>query len=355
MKAGELNIIVTAQVGAFEAQMAQVERQAAQGGMNAGSMFANQWSMSSEKIAMNLVKQFASPMIVAQLADFVADGLEKGFSSADLINRVKNTPFFGSFFRLGEQLGEAIGRGLGHTTQAEDDAFVRIIEQQSREYQTAEEKKAAEDKEREAKALADRLAEEKRLAASIREIKVRESIASAKARAAVENGEDRELRRAQIMAASEIYAQQIEDSEELAKAKTADERNRIQAIQDLNRQTAVEERRYKFEQLREELNRRTENAKKIAESEAQIVRSQTRERVAEFEKQMKDIDEQIGSIEENRVSIQRETASVSTALGSFRISAYTDEQKKKNDETLVKEVQQLRRSMENVGASGGFR
>lgn len=381
MKAGDLHIAVTAQMAAFNAQMAEVEAKTMQTGRLAGLNFSDQFEASSQKIAGNFLKQFASPMIVASIADTVARGLREGFSIKSVEEGLKQIPFAGSFVNLGGSIMDSL-----ESVRGDLNAFVRSIGLGfyadineaingvaiSAEKQAAATKAAAE--EQEALAQSAKAAEE-----SYKKIA---EIEDARKRSAISRGNSErqavlELARLDMERIADenreyIALQQarIDVLDGAARDAVQQELDAAKALRDARISQVIEERDLKLKALDEAFVRETEQQMELAakrqeqrekeeraeiERSARVAEATSKELVNAFEKQMTDLEDSISEVEAKRMGVATSTTSLSTALGSFTISSYTDEEKKRNDETLVKEVRQLRRSMENVGAGGGFR
>lgn len=339
MKAGELNIIVTAQMGAFEKGMQEVERRAS----GAGSNFANNFNMGAEKIIGNLGKLVAGPMIAAGIADSITNILANGSTlEQEFSNFFDRLPFLGSFKRLGAALeqtlsGENLDR-LQSQVQYEEQAAIDA-------------------------AFAAAIAAEKQLLADVERLKVqRERIENNRIeldaqKVQIERTKQiAEIEQAVADQAARSEAGLIDNIEFNAFLKVQQEKRKLVEAEFEDRMRQIEKQQQKeIEAAKVVEERKQKEAEDTARKQAEAADRTSRELVQKFEKDMDDKQKQIDKIESARLGLATETTSLSTALGSFRISAYTDEQKKKNDETLVNEVKQLRRSMENVGAGGGFR
>ncbi len=381
MKAGDLYIAVSAQMGAFNAQMAEVEMKTAQTGKMAGLNFSDQFEASTQKIATNFVKQFASPMIVASIADTVAKGLREGFSIEKVGESLKQLPFAGSFVNLGGAVFDSLESvrgdvndwyrsvGLGFMADVNEAVYGVAIstEKQMIAAQAAAEEQqsiaqSAKAAEESYKKIAD-IEEQRKRAAISRGTSERQSILELARldmeRIADENREYMKLQEDRITVLDGAARDAVQQELDAAKA-----------LRDARIAQVIEERDLKLKALDEAFVRETEQQMQLAakrqeqmekeeqaarERSARMAESTSKELVGAFEKQMSDLEDQITDVEAKRMGVATSTTALSTALGSFTISSYTDEEKKKNDETLVKEVKQLRRSMENVGAGGGFR
>lgn len=339
MKAGDLHIAVTAQMGAFNAQMDQIEKRAS----GVGANFAGNFNAGAQKIIGGLGKTIAGPMIAAGIADSITNILTEGSTiEKEFSNFFDRLPFIGSFTRLGAALEKELsGENLDRLQS-----------------QVQYEEQAAADA-----AMAAELAAEKQLLAEVERLKIQ------KQRLDLNKIEDAS-QRSQIQRDQEI-ARLEQETADMAEKSAAGlvgnvEYNAFLKVQNQKRQIIEAEFADRMRDIDKQKQKELENAQEVAErkrkADEQTAQKQkeeaqktSEELVRQFTKEMDEKQKEIEKVEAARLGVARETTALSTALGSFTISSYTDEEKKKNDETLVKEVKQLRRSMENVGAGGGFR
>lgn len=380
MKAGEIHIAVTAQMQAFNASMAQVEASAANSGNMAGMNFANTFEMSTQKVAMNFLKQFASPMFVASIADSVAEGLRNGFSMTNLQDALKKIPFAGSFVNLGGAIFDSLESvrgdvnewyrsvglgfmadvneavyGVATSTERQQMAAQAAAESQqsiAQSAKSAEEsyKKIAEIDDQRRRAQISRGDNERKTILDLARLDMeriadesREYIELQQARIEVLDGAAQEAVRADLEAARKLrdarIAQVIEERDEKLKALD------VAFVRETERLMELDETKRK--QQEEAEKREKDRIDRLAEQTS-------KQFVEQFSNQMDEIDGKIAEVEEARMGVARSQTTASTALGSFTVSSYTDAEKKKIDSESLKELKRLRQSMENVGA-GGFR
>jgi hypothetical protein len=379
MKAGDLHIVVSAQMAAFNAQMAAVEAQAEATGINSGNAFQRNFAAGSEKIVGNLLKQFASPFAIAGVADFVAKGIREGFSYESVSSALKNVPFAGSFFNLGEAISEGVISqgprineffrtiGLGIVAdyneaimgkqvdpRLQQQAAAAMAELEDRRAETAKfvldtTQKIAEIEEKRTRDTLSRADDQRQAIADLAQLEIdkirkadEEYLKLQAARVEVLDGEARDLVQAELEA-----AQKLQDA-------------RITAI--------VEERDLKLKALDEAFVRETEQQMELAEkqriadekaakqkedADRKVAEAAAKELKRKLEDEVSDISDQIETITAGTAEAMRSTSDFSTALGSFRISAYTDAEKKRIDEASLKELQKLNgRVLELVNSEG---
>jgi hypothetical protein len=339
MKAGDLHILVSAQMGTFEQQMKEVEKRAS----GVGANFADNFNAGSQKILGNLGKMIAGPMLAANIADSITNILANGGTIEQEFSAFfDRIPFLGSFKRLGAAIEDTLS----------GEKFDRLQSQVQYEEQAAEDAR-----------FAAALAAEKQLLTEVERLKIqRERLEANRVeldaqKAHVEFAKQMaEIEKATADEAERSAAGLVDNVEFNAFLKVQQEKRKLLEAEFEDRMILIEKNKQKeLEASKVIEERKQKEAAETARKQGEAADRTSRELVQKFEKEMDDRQKMIEKVESARMGIAQETTSLSTALGSFRVSPYTDEQKKKNDETLVKEVQKLRRSMENVGAGGGFR
>lgn len=349
MKAGDIHIAVTAQVGAFEASMKRVEAISAQTGMTAGQKFAERFSADSEKIVGNLFKRFAGPMIFATVADSLARGFREGFSPEVVNDVLKSLPFAGSFVNLGNAIAERI------LDTSEADMVTRNLAILATEQEEADKKQKESETARAKKALEDQKAESERFEKSIFDLKNQYTVAHLNSRIALYQENQNEEAAIGAKAAMDLALLMRNSMRETQAARTKEEQELLDKIYNAERDAINRTAETRKKQIRERL----ENEKKAIEDrekrEMEAIQKEARARAEEMSRQMDAIGEQMAEVEQTREEVGKAQTTEQTALGSFTVSSYTDAEKKKIDEESLKELKRLRQSMENVGASGGFR
>jgi hypothetical protein len=339
MKGGEIHIAVTAQMQAFEKSMQEVEQRA----RGVGGKFADNFAAGAESMMGKLTKMFAGPMIFAGIADGIADLLKNGGSVQQKVEAfLDGIPLLGSFTRLGKELEKTLSGERLDVMQSQVQYEEQALADAAFQNALAAEKKL--------------LAERDSLQAQRESLELRK-IADPLQRAEVEYA--REVAKLEEQTARMVEQSEaglVDNVEFNAFLKVQNEKKKILDLEhrekldkiDLENIRAMEQAMELGEKIRKE-NAKTEE-ERFEES-----KKNSEKLVDAYSKQMDEIQKQMKPLEDAVREVGRATTSSSTALGSFTISSYTDAEKKKIDSESLKELKRLRQSMENVGASGGFR
>lgn len=339
MKGGEIHIAVTAQMQAFDKSMAEVEQKA----RGIGGKFADNFASGAEGLMGKIGKMFAGPMLAAQIADGIADILKDGGSVQQKVEAfLQRIPLLGSFTRLGKELEKTLSGERLDVMQSQVQYEEQALADAAFQNALAAEKKL--------------LAERDSLQAQRERLEL-QKIADPLQRSEVEYAREVARLEEQTAAMVEQSAAGLVDNVEFnAFLKVQNEKKKILDLEhrdrldkiDLENILAMEKAMELGEKMREE-NEKTEE-KRFEES-----KKNSEKLVDAYSKQMDEIQKQMKPLEDAVRDVGRATSSTATALGSFTVSSYTDAEKKKIDSESLKELKRLRQSMENVGASGGFR
>ena len=104
MKAGDLFVSVSAEMGKFNTQMKEVEAKAT----TTGSKFASNFEASANKIAGGLLKSVATPLLAAEIANGLTAILQGSSVQKEFSNFIENLPFAGAFAKLGAAIEKSL-------------------------------------------------------------------------------------------------------------------------------------------------------------------------------------------------------------------------------------------------------
>jgi hypothetical protein len=357
MNMGEAVIRVTADLTNFTQQQQQIVSESVSTGEKAARGFSDKFGDYLERARMSigakLQKAIEPQAIINSFSNAFRTLNEGGTVGEALEASIKGLPIVGSAYELGKQAGEFFYRAFTEAGQAE----TRIAEEAKvREGMLADRLRRETMMQQESAAVFGQGAESQRLGFDL-------AIQQAKAEGDLREAAFQEAKKKEfelsLQLARELTNSQSDQETELIK------RNHMLRI-DLE-QKALEERYAEIAQNEKksadekakaeaEAARKSEQeSKKLADAEAKEAERLSKEKAEAAEKAL-EVQREIAEIEEEgemqRIAAQQAgIGQASTALGTFKFDTYTDEQKRKNDEQIVKGINQL---VATTRAGGGF-
>ena len=357
MKGGDIYIDVRANYSAMERDLVEAESKAAASAEGAAKQYESKfggWLQKSAGSVSKKIEGFLNPIqLLDRVADFAERAGEEGIGSA-LDGLAKSTPIIGAAYRIGTAIGQSVMNAFGAET---NEQFAARVEQELADAQARadRQRKIAQGQEAEARQT---FGLEQEAGAAEFEAQMRQLERTGQAERAIFlrglNEEERlqtemELRVAD--AANEAQADAIRRLYEAKIQSNADETRDKLDKQKAADKAAAEARIAEETRAAEQIAKAATDASKAAQREqekADQEANRAREKTdAERVKMMEDA----ARIEEERITSQAAgITNANTALGSFRFDAYPDSDKKRNDERMVKALEQLATS----GSGGGF-
>jgi len=343
MIAGNISVTVSADYANFDQSMKVVEARATTAGATAGSGFAKKlgerFAANTEKMGSKLGAMFG-PQLIVGVADAFTESLNEGGSiGSALMKGFRTLPLASTFMDLGDAISNRL---LG--TQLEINAgqnryqeTLTLIAQQEEEMaaEVAADLKSRADAEAAATAAAKKQIEETaRLEESLIDLRAKKEMSQTELelKLAREVGDERKAIDIEFdMAHQALFNKQ----NQLMKGKTDDEKRMVGEVMQLEYQGLLANQRVSLAKLAER-----EKAEADALDEASMKRAEDAEKDAAAALKRQDkLSQDIASAEvdsmKTRIGVASSTATRSTALGSFSFGAYSDTDKRKNDELQV--------------------
>lgn len=360
MNAGEINIKVTASMDDFNRTMSAVKSSADAAGGGAGTAYSKKFgdivkdNFSEQKFG-KIVGNLIGIGMVDNLLRSAADAIRGDKSIGEALEEmVLSIPIVGGAYdfgsAMGDNLGKSIQRSLGLLATEEENKSIR-----------------AKEKAYEAQMKAEKEADEKKRAAELKRIEDVKKKQEAARKEAFERelgfqnmnadnerklAEDNEAFKVRLAIQAAKEAGNDEEALRLEMEKTvSDERKKLQDEFGIGMVAASQEERDAFEKIlkgREELTRREfDDRLRLIRKENDEKKKADRERA----KEMRDrLEEEAMTMEQQRIDSQRAgIGSASTALGTFKFDAYPANQKKQNDERMVRSLEQIRDKQAAIG------
>ena len=343
MIAGNVSVTVSADYANFDQGMKAVEARATTAGANAGSGFAKKlgerFAANTEKMGSRLAGMFG-PQLIVGVADAFTESLNEGGSiGSALMKGFRTLPLASTFMDLGDAisnrlLGTQKELNEGQNRYAEDLAYTAQKEAEIAELHEANIASAAKAEAAAAEAAKKQIEETARLEQSMSDLREKKQMSQAELelKLAREVGDERKAIDIEFdMAHQQLFNKQ----NELMKGKTDDEKRAVGEVMQLEYQGLLANQRVSLAKLAER-----EKAEADALDEASMKRAEDAEKdaAATLKRQGK-LSEDLASADvesmKTRVGVASSTATRSTALGSFSFGAYSDTEKKKNDELQV--------------------
>jgi hypothetical protein len=358
MKGGDIYIDVRANYSAMERDLVEAESKAAASAEGAAKQYESKfggWLQKSAGSVSKKIEGFLNPIqLLDRVADFAERAGEEGIGSA-LDGLAKSTPIIGAAYRIGTAIGTSLMNAFGAET---NEQFAERVEQELADAQARadRQRKIAQGQEAEARQT---FGLEQEAGAAEFEAQMRQLERTGQAERAIFlrglNEEERlqtemELRVAD--AANEAQAEAIRRLYEAKIQSNADETRDKLDKQKAADKAAAEARIAEETRAADAIAKAEADASKAAQREqekADQEAARAREKAdAERVKMM----EEVARMEEERISSQAAGINgANTALGTFRFDAYPDNDKRRNDERMVRGIEAL---VANSGTSGGF-
>lgn len=359
MNAAETIIRISATTESLDRTMQQVEQEMVQSGEKSAKNFSQRFGEYIERTKGQLAQKLQKAIEPGALINSLQQGIDAAASGGGLFGAfdalLSSVPIFGSAYNLGKSIGNAIAKAISDDDEIaaamkkQTDEMTRYVEQRNREQQFLDQQG------RQIRGARGSLA------MTEFDVSIQQERAAGNERQALFL--EMQKQRAQI-------EQQL--NEQLIQAKSEEEKNLLRQNAELEKNLAernFEDRFSKIQQREAEINRRKR------EDEAKIAREMGQEAVDLFREQQKeqerlakeaerdaerlakkkqDYDKEAMRIdaefEERRLAGQRAgIGTAQTALGTFTFDAYSDADKKRNDEAMLSELKQL-----NSGLVGSF-
>jgi hypothetical protein len=357
MKGGDIYIDVRANYSAMERDLVEAESKAAASAEGAAKQYESKfggWLQKSAGSVSKKIEGFLNPIqLLDRVADFAERAGEEGIGSA-LDGLAKSTPIIGAAYRIGTAIGQSVMNAFGAET---NEQFAARVEQELADAQARadRQRKIAQGQEAEARQT---FGLEQEAGAAEFEAQMRQLERTGQAERAIFlrglNEEERLQTEMELRVADAANEAQADAIRRLYEAKI--QSNADETRDKLDKQKAADKAAAEA-RIAEE----TRAADEIAKAEADAIAKAQREQEKADQEAARALDkanteriqmmEESARIESERVSSQAAgITGANTALGTFRFDAYPDSDKKRNDERMVKALEQLATS----GSGGGF-
>jgi hypothetical protein len=361
MNGGEITISVKADYSEMERSLVEAEQKAATSAQGAADKYQSKFGAWLDRSRGGIQKKFEGFINPIQLLDRVADFAEtageEGIGTA-IENLVKSTPIIGAAYRLGTSIGTALVNAFGAETGEQMDA--RLQEEFEKTMEAAD---------RRLKIIGQKEAEAREATATLQsaadlefEIAVRRLEKEGDAKKAIFERGLREEQRLELEVANKI-ANVNSDAQKDALRREYDARIQLNADETRDKIAKQEEADAKIaadraesdakaiadaaEKERQAAEKVAAQRQKDAEAAARLAEKAASDKLAAQERAFAEATR----IEEERISSQGAgVTSFNTALGAFKFDAYPDADKKRNDERMVRALENL----VSTGGAGGF-
>jgi hypothetical protein len=344
MKAGEIEINILANYQQIEKDLKHVEQRAQDAGNRAGRSFREEFATKSQMQAESILGKFQGIKVAEGLARAMASFLrsDKSFAEA-LLDSLKSVPFAGAFVDMGHAIFDTIyDNTIGAAEKAAREQ-ARLAEAAYAEHIAAVEKSMAED-----------IDNEKRVA------QLRQDFAEEFRRGEIEFVEKRIETEADL---EEVFQRKRNDiiaknererTKALNETKSEEEASLTYDIYEKRKQIALEALEVEMKGRRDAMSREQQQqmkeaeqlAEKKAKEEEDIANKLAEERIKslrEYEKQAEEIESQ------REAALTAGITSANTALGTFTFDAYSDADKKRNDQDSLRQLREINQSITNLG------
>jgi hypothetical protein len=357
MNGGEITISVKADYSEMERSLVEAEQKAATSAEGAAEKYQSKFGAWLDRSRGSITKKFEGFINPVQLLDRVADFAEtageEGIGSA-IDKLVKSTPIIGAAYRLGTSIGTALVNAVGAETGEQMDA--RLQEEFEKTIEAAD---------RRLKIVAQKEAEAREATATLQsaadlefEIAVRRLEKEGEAKQAIFERGLKEEQRLELELANKI-ANANSDAQKDALRREYEARVQLNADETRDKIAKQEEADAKIasdraEREAKEIEAAAEKERRAAEKVAAEKKKADDEAERQAEKAIQDREkafEEATRIEQDRITSQAAgITGANTALGTFRFDAYSDADKKRNDEKMVRALE----SLVSSGGIGGF-
>lgn len=361
MNMGEAVIRVTAELGTFQQQQQQIVSDSVSTGEKAARGFADKFGDYIERakgqISQKLQKAIEPDAIIRGLTTAIETFNAGEGVVASLEAAASSVPLFGSAYKLGKAIGGTIREAvtgeaeIARALQAETAEMVRFVERRNKE----EERKTTERRQK-AQGISSATAEGQRLSydMAIQQAKLEGNLREAAFQETLRT--EFELRRQLEQDLRDAKS----DEEKALLQENYDTRIRLEqrALEERYRKIASDEAKQAETRAKQEADA-AEQARKEAED---LAKQQQRdaERLADEQKRareqeakiLEDVNDILDEGAKRRIATQQETGVAQTAGGAFTFNAYTDQEKKANDDKIVRGIGEL--VIAARSGSGGF-
>lgn len=326
MNAGNIYIGVEAVYEKLLAQFKDVASKSEQAGKGAGKAFSDGFAENakdgSSKIVADIERKLKSALGATAITNALRAALRAGAEGQDwkdaILAGIKSIPIVGP---LTQAFEDAIKIATGRAEQDAERARAAAKQEQQREYSRQREQTAALERDDIAKRGLDR-----------QEARLRKEIASAV------DAEDKRLE-ARKKAELEVFRLARQRDSDLAKAFRDDRKAAI-------RQTYEDEAALVEQNLQREY-------RLIEQAEAEVAADRAKKDQERIAKQLEGFQKDISDLEQKRIDFGKEIGTTSTAFGTFRFAAYTDDEKKRVDQSILAEIRAIKDRAAQL-ASGGI-
>lgn len=326
MNAGNIYIGVEAVYEKLLSQFKDVASKSEQAGKTSGKAFSDGFAENakdgSSKIVADIERKFKAALGATAITNALRAALRAGAEGQDwkdaILAGVKSIPLVGP---LTQAFEDAIRIATGRAEQDAERARAAAKQEQQREYSRQREQTAALERDDIAKRSLDR-----------QEARLRKEIASAV------DAEDKRLE-ARKKAELEIFRLARQRDSDLAKAFRDDRKAAI-------RQTYEDEVALVDQNLQREY-------RLIQKAEDEIAADKAKKDQERIAKELEAFQKDISDLEQKRIDFGKEIGTTSTAFGTFRFAAYTDDEKKRVDQSILAEIRAIKERAAQL-ASGGI-
>lgn len=374
MDAGEIEISVIANYELLETHLGAVVAKSRDAGTEAATRFGANFEKAAQKYAERTAEEIKSKLSKAigfeALGRTITEGIKAGMSgnedwSGEILKTIESIPILGTVTRLMRSSADAM---LGVTRDTMEAAAIQAEQKVKRLQQ---------------KFLQDRRGSAESQESALSQSRTQAELADAKRSGDIRKAADKEavlaLRKLDSERAKEVATIEEQQKKELSMltrdVQRAEAKERHQAELD----AVLERYRVEYDQIvknrQASFDMASENDRKLAEKKAEDERKvaeaaqseiddmiafmeersarAAEEIAAETQKSIDAMTKQADDLEEQRMAAAQEQGTAQTAFGAFRFSAYTDAEKKQNDQSILTEIRSIRREVGSLQTSGG--
>jgi len=361
MNMGEAVIRVTADLTNFTQQQQQIVSESVSTGEKAARGFADKFGDYLERAKGQLSQKLQKAIDPDGIIRGLNAALETFNAGEGVIASIEaaasSIPLFGAAYKLGKSIGTAISNAisdeddLARSLTAETDEMVRYVERRNKE-----EERITRERREKAQGISTATAEGQR-------INLEFAIQQAKAEGDLREAAFQEAKKKEFE-----LTQQFE--REMRDAKSAEEKKLLEENYQLRIDLEQDALNQRFRQIEAD-EKKTADARAKADADAAEKRRKEAEDLAEKERRdaekladsqrkarekeakvLEDVNRILDEGAEQRIAAQQQTVGAQTAIGTFTFAAYSDQEKKANDEKIVRGIGEL--VTQARSGSGGF-
>ena len=331
MKAGDLFVSVSAEMGKFNTQMKEVEAKAT----NSGQKFGQNFQMGAERALNYLLKTIVTPYLAADIADGITAILQGSTIQKEFSKFIENLPLVGAFAKL----GGAIEKSLS------GEAFDVMLSKGRYAEQAIEDAK-----------FAAEMSAANQMNSEVELLKLQQQrIANSK----IQNG----ATRAEVELKQQLAVNEKATLDAVEKSSAGLMGNveynaflKLQAERRIMIQEEFDEKMRQVEKIKDaELKAALDAETKLNDKREEDAKRAGERKYQEDVDKIEDLDNKIKEKEATSKGIMQQTSEFSTVAGTFKISGYTDQDKRKHDDALLREIIAIRKQRSGIMAeSGGF-